>query len=332
MPITDTLGNIVAEINANGNNLGLVTTSLFVNNGTIREQAGDRALYLDRNITITPATQPITPISLRLYISSAEFNALKSGTNSAGQGSGVLVIGDLSIYKNSNGCGAAMSGTAARQTTTNQAAFGPNGYVLQTSIASFSTFYIANVSSLLPVHLLSFSGALVNGMAQLVWATENETGTKQFTIERSTDGRNFTPIAGMPGIITTGTQAYGFVDSAIAELGLKTVYYRLKTTAVDGASGYSHVVQINLNKMGSAVSVYPNPVINDATIEINSMAAEQTSWQLTDITGKTILQRSFALNKGSNAITLHLSAVPAGSYYLKITGNSTKQFVKLQKL
>ncbi|HMI78525.1 MAG TPA: PQQ-dependent sugar dehydrogenase, partial [Ferruginibacter sp.] len=65
VPITGPDGNIMAEINAMGQNLGLVTSSFYKNTGTIRTDGGVH--YLDRNITITPAiTSFVTPVKVRL--------------------------------------------------------------------------------------------------------------------------------------------------------------------------------------------------------------------------------------------------------------------------
>ncbi|MEO6540212.1 MAG: NHL repeat-containing protein, partial [Ferruginibacter sp.] len=52
VPVFDSTGNIAAMINANGNILGTVNTSLYTKTGPCRED-GNFRLYLNRNITIT---------------------------------------------------------------------------------------------------------------------------------------------------------------------------------------------------------------------------------------------------------------------------------------
>ncbi len=76
VPFTDDEGYAVAEINANGNNLGNVSISFYTHNGATRKDAAGR-LYLDRNISITVANQPATPVSVRFYIRKTEFESLK---------------------------------------------------------------------------------------------------------------------------------------------------------------------------------------------------------------------------------------------------------------
>ncbi|MEP7280053.1 MAG: PQQ-dependent sugar dehydrogenase [Bacteroidota bacterium] len=332
VPITDTNSNIVAEINANGNLLGDVTTSLYVNAGPVREQASNHTLYLDRNITITPQVQPSSSVSIRLYLSNAEFDALKNTNNSQSQPSGVTAIGNLSIFKNADACGSLLNNSAALVTTTDQAAFGADGYVVQASINSFSSFYMASVTSLLPVRALSFNASIVNNMGQLRWVTEDEKDTRLFTVERSINGIDFYPVTTQQAGNMAGESLYAFTDSAIARLSSAVFYYRLKLTGTNDKYSYSSVVILNRNAAKSPLSIRPNPVFNNVTVGINATVMEKASWQLTDITGKTILQHDLLLNKGYNETNINLSRVPAGVYYLKISGANISQSVKLQKL
>jgi trimeric autotransporter adhesin len=332
VPITDTSSNVVAEINANGNILGNVTTAMYTNNGPVREDLVTKTLYLDRNITITPAVQPSTPVSIRLYLTTAEFTALKNATNSVGQPSSVNIIGDLSIYKNSDPCLSDISATPTRIVTTHQAAFGAGGYVVQGDISSFSSFYLANEVSILSVRLVSFTGSLINDIAQLRWVTEDENSTKTFTVERSSDGRVFTAIAGMAAAANTGKITYTYADSAVTRQSSALVYYRLKLTDVNGRFSYSAIIKLNLTKVNRLINIRPNPVVDQAVVEINAVITENTYWTLADITGKTVLKKSIGLVKGDNSITLNLGKLPAGIYYLKVSGNNINQSVKLQKL
>ena len=331
VPITDTNSHVVAEINANGNILGNVTTAFYTNNGPVREQGATKTLYLDRNITITPQTQPSTPVSIRLYLTAAEFTALKNATNSVGQPSAVSVIGDLSVFKNSDACEPAIIATPARILTTHQAAFGA-GYVVQADISSFSSFYLANEVSLLPVRLQSFSGSLQNNMAQLRWVTENETATREFTLERGTDGRSFSAVTAMPASGNPGQLVYNYTDSAVASLSAPLLYYRLKMTDANGRASYSASVKLNTAKRNNSISISPNPVTGNALVEINAAATGNTLWTLVDVTGKTVYEKSVGLIKGSNTVVLTTDRLPAGTYYLKITGAAVNQAARLQKL
>jgi hypothetical protein len=55
VPITDSNGDIIAEIDANGNNLDTITTSIYIT-GTTRTTPGGKP-YLNRSLTINPKTR-----------------------------------------------------------------------------------------------------------------------------------------------------------------------------------------------------------------------------------------------------------------------------------
>ena len=332
VPITDTNSNVVAEINANGNDLGDVTTELYINSGPVREYGFNKVLYLDRNLTITPQNQPSSPVEIRLYINNAEFTALQTATNSVGQPSGVSTIASLGIYKNNDPCSAAIISTPAAVTVNLSAVQGSYGYALQGTINSFSSFYFANIAAALPLKLLSFTGQLKNNAAWLQWTTEEEQGTKTFNIERSTNGLDFSNIGNVAALNSITIQNYQYSDTSLYTLTVPVVYYRLKIIDADGKYSYSGIVKLILSSIKGTLTIRPNPVVNNVTVEINATAAEGVNWIITDITGKTVMQNRIQLNKGENSMDINLGHLPAGMYYLKVVGNNINQGLKLQKL
>ena len=285
VPITGSDGNIVAEINANGNNLGTVTTSFYSNSGSVRENASKR-LYADRNITITPQTQPSSAVSIRLYLTSAELNALKTATNSNGKSSGVSSIADVAIYKNSDACGSAMTATTTLVTPTIREAFGGN-YVLQADISSFSSFYFANPSMVLSLQLLQFKGAVQNNAVVLNWETVNEMQTAYFAVERSLDGIAFTGIGKVSAAgYSSDKKAYGYTDAEFRQLPTPTTYYRLKMMNADGSFTYSNVVSF-ANTTPASVFVFPNPVRQKLTVSFSQFGFPVTL-QITDLSGRVL--------------------------------------------
>src|SRR5262249_39027315 len=156
-------------------------------------------LYADRNLTIHPKTQPSTNVGLRLYLTTAEFNALNLATNSLGAPSGIGgSISNVGIFKNSNNsCVNVLSGGGASQiATVSKGLYGSQGYVLQSNaLPSFSTFYFANSAlTTLPVQMLSFTGSLNNNATLLDWTTASEANAEKFVVERSENGTDYTAI------------------------------------------------------------------------------------------------------------------------------------------
>ena len=216
--------------------------------------------------------------------------------------------------------------------TTNQASFGSGGYVVQTDVNSFSTFYMASVASLLPLHSLSFTGSMTGNISHLRWITEDETSTKFFTVERSSNNRDFNSIGTQVASSIDGQVIYAFTDSSVSKLPAGFVYYRLRLTDVNNRTSYSPVVILNAGGAKSVISIRPNPFVSSVTIDINAPAAEKADWQIADVSGKTIMQKEIVLTKGYNEMTINTSALKTGVYYLKISSGNINQSVKLQKL
>ncbi len=88
--------------------------------------------------------------------------------------------------------------------------------------------------STLPVRLLSFSGRAVNnGTIELKWVTEIEINNKQFELQRSFNGKDFTTVAVVLSLDGSGTKAYSHKDVLPAGAPSK-IFYRIKQIDTDG--------------------------------------------------------------------------------------------------
>jgi len=327
VPLTGPDGNILAEIFANGNVLGTVTSCFYKNSGPIRSQGGTK--YLDRNITITPQFQPSSPVRIRLYFSKTEFDALD-----ADPVSGISSINDIRILKNNDGCGNVVSGATslinpvyAEVHTTN------SSYVVQANISSFSTFYFGSSNLTLPLNLISFSGKKIDNNVELKWETETERNTDYFEIERNT-GEGFVSIGTVPAGFNTNTRSfYNYTDANINWQSASILNYRLKIIDKDGAFSYSAIVSISVNDRSSIVSVFPNPVSNgEANVSISATSDGLAHWKLIDNAGRTVMSSDVQLRSGNNSMKINVSSLTSGMYHLSIVGPGIDQKVKLQKL
>jgi uncharacterized repeat protein (TIGR03803 family) len=330
VPLTDDNGDVVAEIKANGNNLGTINYSLYVNNGPVREDENHR-LYLDRNLTITPQTQPSTPVDVRLYITAAEFEALKNATNSQGQPSGVTTINDVGFFKNGgNTCTSTIQAPASNITATGQAY--DNGYVITASIPSFSTFYFAkNTFTTLPVHLLEFNAKTSANDVVVNWTSSNASDISYFGIERSEDGGKFTAI-GKISAANSLNGKYHFTDAGAVSLSTPVIYYRLKQTERTGKEFYSGIIPIYLHKNDKeSLQIYPNPADNDLSFLINVNKATQVKWSISDNNGKILLEGSKGIPSGHSNIVLNIASLSRGIYYLSVQGTTVNEKIRFVK-
>lgn len=326
VPITDSLGNIIAEIDANGNDLGTITSSLYKNVGQIRRTSGTP--YLDRSLTISVQNQPSTPVNVRLYLTAAELTALIGAP-----GSTVTGINNLQVYKTNDANSIVMSSIP---TTITPAAlsksFGSN-YVLTASINSFSSFYFTQAGFVLPVELLSLSGKYADQSVALDWKTNNENNSAYFTVEKSTTGISFKSIGTVnaSGFTTTST-SYAFKDNDLTTDFASTVYYRLKMFDQNGSFKYSNTISINLPALTGNVIISPNPVPAVMKAIVTAPADSKTEWRIVDNAGRTLQTGNATIKKGTSQFSVNVSNLPAGTYFLNITGNTVDCKTRFQKL
>lgn len=176
--------------------------------------------------------------------------------------------------------------------------------------SGLNRFYIviSNDASL-PVKLLQFNARKTsNKQVQLNWSTAQETNSKTFEVERSSDGKNYITIAS----VAAGGNTNKLINySALDEQPLRSNYYRLKQVDLDGTFSYSSVQYVLLEEIAGA-KLYPIPAIKTLTIEHTQPLVGVT---IMDITGHIILSQ-----KGGNTkITIDVSGLQTGVYVLEYT-------------
>ncbi|MGB3163669.1 MAG: choice-of-anchor tandem repeat GloVer-containing protein [Chitinophagaceae bacterium] len=318
VPILNSAGDVVAEIKANGNNLGNVNTSAYINNGTVREDA-TRQLYADRNISITVQNQPSTNVDIRLYLKSSEFLALKNALNSLGQPSGISNINDIAILKNNENCPSALIAAPLKLITTSENY--EYGYVLSASISSFSTFFFAkNTFSVLPVRLLSFAASKCNSNVCLLWTVENEENFSHYEVEKSSSGNNFSSFN-----YTIARNAGSRTNYAVTDLNPAggDNYYRLKMVDLDGRVSYSKIIRLNFST-AEQISIQPNPATDFVVVK---GLKDYQLIRVVDMTGRIQLQR----NIRQNIEELDISKLAKGIYIIELVKDRETSSVKLLK-
>jgi hypothetical protein len=184
-----------------------------------------------------------------------------------------------------------------------------------------------------PVEISSFTGSRQGITNLLKWTTATENNNKGFDLERSADGIKFSSI----GFITTKADGgnstsslnYSFIDEKSL---VGTNYYRLKEVDKDGKATYSSIVTLKGEKVAFEISaLYPNPAKDEMTIAIVSSKKENITISITDLTGKEVKRFNSTIAGGDNNISVNVSALATGTYYLRlISGTETKttKFIK----
>lgn len=186
----------------------------------------------------------------------------------------------------------------------------------------------------LPVELTVFSATYNENKkaADLKWTTESEENVSHFSVEKSTDGQNYTEA----GVVfafgnTTETKNYSFSDKNINTTGKGVVYYRIRSVDIDGKSMVSPIRIIRLGKNESvAVLTYPNPVVNELRVTIPAgWQGKKVSYEVYSNNGRVTIRTEST--SSSQTETINTSSLAPGFYVVKVTCNGETATQKIVK-
>ena len=158
----------------------------------------------------------------------------------------------------------------------------------------------------LPVEWLSFEATAAVKHVDLHWQTTLEEDNAGFTLERSSDGRDWTIVEQIPPT-TLPDQQYTYQDDQPTP---GNNYYRIRQTDYDGASTLSPVRQVRWSD-ATELRISPNPTHGRFTVRSTAPI------QITGVYTLTGRQLDVALPSGASGGEIDLSGRPAGVYLLR---------------
>ncbi len=223
-------------------------------------------------------------------------------------------------------------GSSAGTTTGIGSIFIPNA-------TGFSPWIIVSSSGALPIELTSFDARAQGNAVIIDWVTASEKNNDYFTIERSSDGKNYLPLEEVDG---AGNSSKKLSYTTTDQFPLSgTSYYRLKQTDFDGKFSYSKPVVVKFNITGDGdtdvrqleiLGISPNPFKDQFSVSYYSAGDDQVTFQLINTNGQVIFTQQVQAVNGNNRFDyLEGYKINAGSYVLIITRNGTKVSKKLIK-
>jgi hypothetical protein len=162
------------------------------------------------------------------------------------------------------------------------------------------------------------------------WNVENELNIAQYEVEKSVDGTNFTEMAIIKATGNNNSSvAYNWLDTKPAA---GDNYYRIKSIDKNGIIKYSQVVRVAINKAGSDISIYPNPVTgNVVNLQFGNEPQGNYEVQLLGKNGALIYTKAISVTSDNMVQSLSLpSSLARGSYEVKIT--STGNVEKIESI
>ncbi|MGZ5247313.1 MAG: T9SS type A sorting domain-containing protein [Flavitalea sp.] len=164
-------------------------------------------------------------------------------------------------------------------------------------------------TTILPMRWKEFSATKKEGSTLLNWSTEDESGYREFIIQRSEDGINFSGIDKVEAKKGRINQYQWADHKSISQ----RTYYRLAAVDAAGKLNYSRIV--STGKDDQNFRVYPNPTVNGRfTINLS----EQKNVKIYSSAGVLIFQKK--LPAGSNQVDV--SRFGKGYYLVDVEGKN----------
>ena len=184
----------------------------------------------------------------------------------------------------------------------------------------FLNVYNVNCT-LLAAKVLNFKGSIVNDNAVLKWSSKNDGSVKEYIVEKSLDGINFTQADAVKAVNEINGANYVFTDPEIIS---SMAYYRLRLiNKINLDHKYSNVV-ILYNKNASFKVSAVNPFKANLKMDIFIPEDGEVEMNLYDAYGKPVYKKNMLLRKGNSKVTIDdVGNLPTGVYILR-TGFNNK--------
>ena len=198
---------------------------------------------------------------------------------------------------------------------------------LDTAIsASYANrFSIIFTPSALAVNSIVASATLNDKVATITWSTVGEKGESYYSVEKSTDGKNFTAI-GQQAAKNTAIASYTATDNSVVE---GNNYYRIKAVSETGSVNYSNVAKVQLTVNSNQFTVYPNPLVGKTlNVSLGNVAAGKYVVCIYNVLGEKVNEQTISHSGGSatHAITIN-NTLAGGVYSLVIRESGSNQII-----
>lgn len=190
--------------------------------------------------------------------------------------------------------------------------------------AVFDNLSIGPLNSPLPVYFIGLVAERNNNDVNLKWDVTEEVDVKEYQIERSTTGIDFTTV----GVSSArGKSIYSYTNYN-APSG--TIFYRIKSVDLDGRYKYSGIIKLSgNNSFSNKLRIYPTPATNEITIQ-HGRINPGSKMSVVSADGKVM--KIVYLKGGASHTQINIKDLLPGMYFLRLedekTGIQSAKFVK----
>lgn len=178
----------------------------------------------------------------------------------------------------------------------------------------------------LAVSFLSLNATRQNNDILLTWDVENENNKKDYGVEHSADGINFSMISTVGATSNISKTTYNYTDN---NPFAGNNYYRIQSVDIDGEIMLSPVVKVFMGNLKSSINVYPNPLTGE-NINLQFVGQPAGNYYVRLLNSAGQLMSSNVLNYGgenSNQIIPLNKSLASGIYQLEIVSPDGEKYV-----
>lgn len=199
-------------------------------------------------------------------------------------------------------------------------------YNFDCTIHSLSMTGKIKVTTTLDAGLGDLDISEADAKAVLNWKINDNSQVSHFSVQRSTDGENFTEIARIQQ--SPANNNYVFTDEG--PVANDYVYYQVELTDKKGNTQLSDIKMFTNKQSNSKLitSISPNPLNSPGhlMLQFNAGAAGKMQVQLFTQNGKLVKETEMTADKGLNNGHFHLGELTPGTYYIVCTlGDKTEK-------
>ncbi|RYF86359.1 MAG: T9SS type A sorting domain-containing protein [Chitinophagaceae bacterium] len=202
----------------------------------------------------------------------------------------------------------------------------PGTYIVTQYLQSGCSEYAKDTVQVFPMsvcevlantRITAFKAIPTEERLQLSWQVKESRYVRFFEIQKSWDGKNFKAIgqvSGQSDILNETVFSYE-TNQRKSETG----FYRIMLVNADNTRSYSQVYRSGSYLTGNDdLSIYPNPVNDELTVELQAEFAAESSIAVHDVAGNLVQQKKMSVQKGINIIKLKRFSSQPGIYLLSV--------------
>lgn len=147
------------------------------------------------------------------------------------------------------------------------------------------------------------------------WSTGSEINSKEFIVEKSADGKNWTALKTVDAKGNSNSISQYSITDRLPFIGVN--YYRLKQVDFNGAVEYSSITSIT-NRTRGKIVVFPNPATSQATLYSSDIISRSQTIQVFNMNGSFVQNLPF---NGGNVLQFNTTHLSPGLYLIRISEN-----------